>query len=242
MDPENTNQQVVSPQIPPTQPTPPDNTPQKSKKTLVMAGIAASLLVFGALGFVLGISTNKTPSSTPQTITPPIITKTVPTSTPAPATASATTNWKTYTNSQYGIQMKYPPTYLISDQFNRTNDVFFFSSVQEKTDMEQCFARKQPECNLYSLIVTFDSKPKAQTTTLQEYIRQEVKDDPLKYISLTVNGYRALQIQNGGMSLVNETYVDRNTNVFHIKADAYEDPVANITLYQQMLNTLQFTK
>ena len=71
--------------------------------------VVVIVILVGAVGYFAlvkksePIAQQPTPTST-QTITP-----TKPPVSPTPTTPSETANWKTYTNTKYGISIKYPP-------------------------------------------------------------------------------------------------------------------------------------
>ena len=82
---------------------------QKGFIEIVLIGVIVVLL---AIGGYFAFRKNSAPVVEQPTPNPaPIVTQTnTPVTTPA--TADETANWKTYTNSQYGFELKYPSTWL----------------------------------------------------------------------------------------------------------------------------------
>ncbi|GEM_PF-4701079 len=154
-----------------------------------------------------------------------------------------TTNWKTYINTKNNLRLKYPTSYLVEEDFSLDSsyDVHFFSSVTEKSEFDKCKTRDGIECNDYSLGIKFDSKNKAQATSLESFLKDQGEASS-KYISLIVGGSPALQNQFKGIGIVNNTYVDRGTSVFHIFANSISNENENMTIFNKMLTTFKFTR
>lgn len=152
-----------------------------------------------------------------------------------------TSTWKTYTNAKNNLQLKYPTSYLVEEDFGQGSsyDVYFFSSVTEKSEFDKCIIGDGIECNAYSLGIKFNNENKTQVISLGSFLK-DLGEDPTKYISLIVGGSPALQNQFNGIGIVNNTYVYRGTSVFHIFANSILNENENMAIYEQMLSTFKF--
>lgn len=109
MEIQNTNQPETPVQSP-SQDQPPqsEDQPRQSKKFIIILAIIIALFFFGVGGYLLGTNKNQSKSQDQQTnVLPTNIVQSSSTNTPTPI-ENSTTNWKTYTNSDYGISLKYP--------------------------------------------------------------------------------------------------------------------------------------
>lgn len=83
---------------------------QKGFANIVM--VLAIVILVGVAGYFVFV--NKSEPVAQQTPTPTQTQKpTLPTPTPTP---NPTANWKTYTNTEYGLELKYPPTWNVQEK------------------------------------------------------------------------------------------------------------------------------
>src|SRR5687768_122511 len=93
--------------------------PQKSIVLPIALSVFVSALVFGGLGYYLGMSKDSATTSVTPTAT------TASLATAIPATADETANWKAW-NNKYGISLKYPTDwYLTERQITTSNPIQF---------------------------------------------------------------------------------------------------------------------
>lgn len=160
-----------------------------------------------------------------------------------PIAAVNTSSWKTYTNINHGINIKYPSNYLIREakSEDESYNVIFFESTSEKTEFDKCATGDGIDCNYYSLGLEFDSKNKSKTTSLENAIKNDFDEDPSNFTSLTVANYPALSNQFKGLGIVSNVYIDRETSIFHIFANSINNEDKNMNIFKSMLTTVQFT-
>ena len=85
---------------------------QKGFANIIVIIIAVVVLV-GAAGYFTLVK--KTPEVAQQTNTPPP-TQTGSPNSPTPNPTTSTANWKTYKNTEYGLELKYPPTWKVQEK------------------------------------------------------------------------------------------------------------------------------
>ena len=69
--------------------------------------------------------------------------QTTQTPTPTPAPIDPTANWKTYTNTQYGFEVKIPTDWTV-DGSSSANELFFYSSISKKENDARASRCKDP--------------------------------------------------------------------------------------------------
>ncbi len=165
---------------------------------LILVGILIIIVVAGGAYF-LGKSANSKPSSTPvvtsQSPQPALIPQSTPDASPAPTGAGETTNWKIYTNSEYGFSFKYPsnwkyepnpafPTTIAffevgvtpihHDGDTKSNEVFNFSPGVNDSSLDELKKEYYPD----AIDTTVDGKP-ALKTPAGEIIIKPSSNKPL---------------------------------------------------------------
>lgn len=218
---------------PETQPEVFHQSSSKPFRWLWIAIIGFFLAVVGAGAYFLGTQNSKTAVSQYKnsSLSEPLQ--------PSPTqTTDSTVNWKTYTNTKYNFAFKYPQTYLTREDQN-TDGVFLLSSLSEKQELESCFKNKTPECNNYSLRLEFSNKSKSSNLSLTDFVKGE-QQNTAAFTTTIIAGYPALQHRFEGIGIVENVYINRNTSVFHIYANAIIDADNNIRILDQILSTFRF--
>lgn len=110
---------------------------QKGFANIVLVIIIVAAIAIGGY-FVL---TRRQNPITQQTTPPPAATQNPTSQQPSPAPVNETSNWKTYQNSKYGFELKYPPELKLSEKPGSTwtNIIFekpsfrftFFAGMRE---------------------------------------------------------------------------------------------------------------
>lgn len=90
---------------PPTPPNPQNSNINYLKTISIGMSIVSFCIGIAVIGYLFASSKNKTS----QVSTPKVTSTPKPTTIP---TVDPTVSWKTYTNSQYGFSIKYPPSYV----------------------------------------------------------------------------------------------------------------------------------
>lgn len=142
-------------QVPPPPPAPPpaNSTPSAPRfpKIFIIGIVVLLLIILGAGAFVLQSKNNKQQVAQ---VTPVPTKPITPTPTPDP-----TANWKMYTNTKYGISIKYPPTWIYREipgsAGSTADDVYLelsssgFPSPQTdaRADITFTFTKNDPSAN-----------------------------------------------------------------------------------------------
>ncbi len=158
---------------------------------------------------------------------------------PCPSTGSDISNWKTYTNTEYKITFKYPPSFLIAAEETISNayGIFFARSEIEKQEVEECL--KQYECYSIPFDISFKVISKLPNKTLNDVIWDDSRADSTNFSFTNIDNLPSLQEQITGVneSIVYHTYVDRDKTVFHIQIGKAKDLEINV---DQILSTFRF--
>lgn len=207
---------------------------------LVLVGIVVLAAVSGGAYYLINPRLSR-----PQTQNPVVspASKPVTTSQPISTSQSAsaldeTANWKTYTNDKFKISFKYPVFYTITEYGG--NSVFFTRTTKEKQFLEDCFARKQPECNNYPLRISFDNPERSSNASLKDFIALYTHSDVSGYLTKTLSGFPALQKQFEGVGIVNNTFVDRGNTILYIQGNSIINAQENIGVFNRILSTFRF--
>lgn len=153
-------------------------------------------------------------------------------------------NWKTYTNTQYGFEVKIPSAWKVLESYDNSNNSDAISF------------RSQDQSGL-NVFVSQISK----NTTLTQYLKQADKDSQTAYEGypskmvlssqqVTVGGLlavkRAEDLQAAGFTTI-QTYLIKGLGVYTFELMPNESSVPKYSLdeekvYNQILSTFKFTK
>ncbi|MBI4066753.1 hypothetical protein HY407_00055, partial [Candidatus Gottesmanbacteria bacterium] len=147
-------------------------------------------------------------------------------------------NWKTYTNTKYGISFNYPSNYLITENQTETqNEIYLSASEKEKIGVEKCL--KQPECHIVPFIVTFKKISNPEKISLSDYVQKNANYG--KYQPITVDNHAGLQLQllnEFYESLLKHTYIQKEDSILYIFTQTISD--SDMKLFDQILSTFKF--
>lgn len=213
--------------FPPPNPTPMEELPKSAypplrfmSKRLILIFLGITAIVFVAGIFVAGrnLSTNENAQNT--TVSP----------TPTPTSVDETTNWKTYTNTQYGYSIKYPEDMKIDDS-NRGAVGFYRNTVSKPGTGGQgrccgmsVYYRDNEAIDIESQAIE-NGRP-VNVITVAGYQAKEIGDNP-KYL-------QDLWIKN--------PYKDRGVRITISTINA-QNPYdkEDFEIFQKMLSTFKFT-
>lgn len=159
---------------------------------------------------------------------------------PPTADDSKIFNFNTYTNNNLGFSFQYPKTYTLKKLGD--NEIIFTKTPAEAEAIEECINNKKlPECNNYSLKISFKNLDNSQNKTLEEFIKTYDKsNNNLGYSVITLGGLSALEKQFEGIGLVKNIFVDRSQNILYIQANTITDTEENMLVFNQILPTFKF--
>ena len=192
---------------------------QKSFTSLILIG---AIVVLIALGGYFVWSKKSEPITQKQT---PEVTQT---ETSITTSKDETANWKTYTNSDYGFELKYPQDWKFVPIFERKPDFFrveFFSPNTLKFD--DILIMVQPILAVGNLEKYIKGSKEVLPDSIQEYFLDGVKG--YKYLILGLNDYYTILVENR----------NRGYNIV-VKNTSDENKLTKIK--SQILSTFKFTK
>ncbi len=253
MEIENTNQPQIPIQAPnQNQPLSSEDQPKQSRKIIVvLAIIVVLLLAFGVGGYFLGVHKNQTRPPYQQVTTPSVnIIQPSPTNTPMPIEDS-TTNWKTYTNSDFGISLKYPVDAVAS-----TKTLYSMLS-KSSNGLEIVPPYQEPYSKWYTFdLVVQDNPQNLDAKTIIKNYAEDIKKNcsppacsTPKMITDTLKPYKNGDINGYIFHIGAETdsamvvYVKSNkTYIFRMSGDQGNVTDYGLNIFDQILSTLKFTK
>lgn len=200
--------------------------PNHSPKMLLI-GLGAFLIIIigGGIGYFLGVDNSE--QTTPANTTP--IVKVSPTPTPDP-----TANWKTYTNTKYGYEAKYPQSWYLYETKIAPATVGFWI---EKTEGEASGVWVSVHENLSRLTPEeWWDKDIKKAANYQDLLNKTIREDRL------VNGYSAFFVQTDkdwqsrpGTWI----FLNKDEKIYEIFTNFTEG--ANYMIFDQILSTFKFT-
>lgn len=231
---ENTTQPIIPSEVA----TLSQTEPSKQTGYFLPAIVAVIVLVIISVGGYFLYQKQIKPTPTPQQTSQPTPSPTDASG--APTGAAETANWKTYTNTDYNYQLKYPPTWKIETPSNTsgigkpTVYVNIVSDIQFKN--ECCFP--------YSIGINVYEK--SENKTIQELGQEIIKD--FKYTEETLNDMKIYRTNSLSSQFGSEAVfvkIDKNNYVslalspfnndkpFPNQEDQYE-------IFNQILSTFKF--
>jgi hypothetical protein len=140
------------------------------KQSLVLpiaVSVLVSLVVFGGLGYYLGMMQTAEPtisySPAPIVSTAAVSPSAAATTSPAAtASASATATWKTYTSASDGFTFKYPANFYLKETTNASGRTVTVSTAEIKDDAEPTTDATNPN---YSINIEVQSADAVNDTT-----------------------------------------------------------------------------
>ncbi|TSC92370.1 MAG: hypothetical protein CEN89_735 [Candidatus Berkelbacteria bacterium Licking1014_7] len=178
------------------------------------------------------------------------IATTTPSSTTS-ATADATANWKTYTNSTYGFSFKYPSDWTATESTTYPGALISVGvdtpsrKVTNKCHEDGCDSPNSMSVHYYDSIMNKDSE--GGYSSLLNYLKVNSGNDEKRYSSYTAakvgteNGYKAIAGKNtfgGGTYYFVEKSDKKVLEVWMFDGDKEVTP----TIDSQILASFQFTK
>jgi hypothetical protein len=195
----------------------------------LIVGVIIGALLFGAIGYLAGSkNANTTNDATATATTVADDSATVTESASTTTTADMTANWKTYTNDTYGFSFRYPNTFAVSEDKN-------YTSLDNK--------------NAQTIII------KNSTNSLTVWINPDgfgLEGASDRYTANIANGKINVteKIQNqpseefpvlDGRVVLSNMLHNNDTLVAAYNFDI-KDRVVELTTFDQILSTFQFTK
>lgn len=234
--------QLQTPPQPPVQPpqSPPPVTPGNSNRSFWKTlAIGMSIVSFGIAlavgGYLLGINKNKSPQAPTSQIT----------SIPTP-TVDPTVNWKTYTNTAFGYQFKYPNDHTVATDVNWKDGHFISATPTSTLSFIYDIPDKEvfgPGKDIPGLYFSIENSSKSSKEKAQEYLNEhrrsyldenglEIQAEETLFANLP-----ASEIKGGGY--INQSFrlifISKNNMLLTIEQRT-DDP-----LFEQILSTFKFT-
>ncbi|MBI2049417.1 hypothetical protein HYT32_00675 [Candidatus Roizmanbacteria bacterium] len=184
------------------------------------------IAVVGAGGYFLGANQNQVGQNQPQPVTP--ITPSSPTPTP-----DEIAKWKTYINTKYGLELKYPSNFEIAE--SSVDNVFYIQTVGWTTD-------KTTLVDSYQIQITY---LKDKIYSAEEYMELDSdKIPPLPHPDFTKTTIN--RISTIIKSYKDESYFAWGGNKqYYLYKDSkgviLDGSGKNHKIFDQILSTFQFT-
>ncbi|HOX10956.1 MAG TPA: hypothetical protein P5323_02225 [Candidatus Moranbacteria bacterium] len=190
--------------------------PKKNNIVLIVIIVAIVAITAGVIGFLLAKKT-QAPATAPA-VTQPV------TQTPLAQPADENADWKTYTNTKYGFEFKYPADLITKEDLSGT---VFGVSFSDKNGMKN----DQIALNQYKA---------SELPSINSLIQQIKKDglalsEPSEYL---VSGIKGLQIIENAPVPQYKVFIEKDsfTYIFSI---ANESP--RLSEFNKILSTFKFT-
>jgi hypothetical protein len=190
------------------------STSSQSGSNKIIMGIILVLFVIGLVNAILNPSPNHSSVLT-MVVAPEEAAPTSHSLSPQATTTVDTSNWKTYTSSQYGFEFKYPAEAFVNEDYTKAVSNFLVT----QSDNENLFSVQvypiQKEEDIKTWVDNFSSKISYSIT-------------PIK-----LNGYDAFYALSNS-SVADSFYIIKNGNQIFLFDNAGIDP-------KEILSTFKFT-
>ena len=173
---------------------------------------------------------------------------------PCPAVVDSTAGWKTYTNTQYGFEIKYPVNWKLSEEYG----VLFYPAEYEKEAVSCYGGSSFGGCNAHKISIVIQPYTNIENYWLWNIIanKSNIKaplkmpvDDLIIKDSKTVNlgDNKVVEVIDGfgpGNWQRNYFVIDspekQSLIIFH--SENNKNPISIVTVAEEMLSTFKFTK
>ena len=213
----------------------------------VIGLIVAVALVFGAIGYWAGRNKTEKLGNKGETATA-IASKTPAASLSATAATSATneaTGRKTYENTDYGYQMKYPDDWVV-DIKDKTSIAFYTSEnakLKEKLEAEQAETEgPTPEVLIvyYSNLKEINTDSSKNYSTLEEMVNDQTTFRDTK--ATTFVGQSAFETIESGMLDNFEYIMEKDGHIYKVRIPNKTSKTELTSIESSVLSSFQFTK
>jgi len=158
-----------------------------------------------------------------------------------------TANWKTYTNSKYGFEIKYPKNWNIKEEVKQYADT---DSIKEKYRLDIFYPEDITKASIYGSVAVEFFVPKDKNKFFEQQLDIMKKDTTLAIEEITINsvkgveGVSYLEADKAKSMQISRLFLDpKNQGVFRILAWTV---ASGKTVYQEqaklILSSFKFTK
>jgi hypothetical protein len=156
--------------------------------------------------------------------------------------SSPTADWKTYTNTQYGFEVKYPSTWTAKPNYSGSS---FKPSVisllsPEALKASTPYQKNKMDINVYSLAELNDIH-KFNSNNLEDYLNAN-GTDVVSYSKSTLNGVNAYDAKEAGLGTYFAIYIERDAKIYQLFFDAIGSRAELSETEKEILSTFKFTK
>lgn len=146
------------------------------------------------------------------------------------AKKDATAGWKTYTNSKYGFEVKFPQNWKTQENLENRGVAMriYNADIVPKPNSDDAGQ---------SIVIAYHANPKGLTGQ-QWYEENVIKTEKKVVGSAVVDGMTALKTLQTGMNEVLVVYVAKGNSVFDISMIQTTD----MSMFEKILSTFKFTK